>query len=262
MLARSPTGRKQVFGVAFAPMTLEQAVDNIVREPATGGVRMVVTTNLDHVVNLSLDDQFREAYSSAWLATADGAPVFVYARLVGADIPERVPGPDLFAATMHAMNGAHRPFFFASCEDTAEKLAAWLVERGLARDTIGWAVPPFGFEKTPEASQALVDAIAAHAPTHLFLGVGSPKSEMWIYQNREKLGSLYALGVGAALDFFVNVQQRAPLWVRKIGGEWLWRWMSEPQRLFPRYFIKSWLVFPAVLNDLASHGESPAPRPR
>lgn len=93
-------------------------------------------------------------------------------------------------------------------------------------------------------------AIRDHHATHLFVGLGAPKSEIWVHEHRDLLGDVYALAVGASLDFHVGLRQRAPAWMRRLGCEWLWRMLSEPRRLLPRYLLDSWYVIPAVARDL------------
>ena len=94
-------------------------------------------------------------------------------------------------------------------------------------------MPAFGFEKNPAASEQLAKAIQAHGATHLIMGVGSPKSELWVHAHRGDLGDIYAFGIGAGVDFFV-------------GLEWSWRLAHEPKRLWKRYLVDSWLFFVAI----------------
>jgi len=96
----------------------------------------------------------------------------------------------------------------------------------------------------------LAEAIREHGTTHLFFGLGAPKSEVWIHENRHLLGDTYALAVGASLDFYVGLRKRAPIWMRNYGLEWSWRVMMEPRRLFKRYFVESWFGIWTVAMDL------------
>lgn len=243
-----------VFGISFSPMSKPELVDQIADVPVPPGTgpRMLVTTNLDHVVQLQRQEAFREAYASAWTATADGTPVFLYAKLRGGRAPTRVTGAGLFADLMPRLSpDRHRCFFVASSEETAAKLRAFLEARGFPPSSIDHEVPPYGFEGDVAYSEWLSARIGLHRPTHLFLGVGAPKSEIWAYRHRESLGDCYVLPVGAGLDFFAGRQRRAPEWVQAAGCEWLWRVGQDPRRLFKRYFVDSWLFLEAIRRDLA-----------
>lgn len=254
---------KRVFGVSFSPLDTVQLADLLARE-AVGeneGARLIVTTNADHIVQISQNREFREACVNAWAATADGAPVYLYAKWRGASLPGRVPGPDLFAQLMHKLvPGQHRLFFVVSNRKTGQLLQGWLSSRGFEDRALQFVCPPFGFEKDEVYSAELTQSIREHGTTHLIMGVGAPKSEVWVYRNRQMLGNCYALGIGAGVDFFVGVETRAPAWMRRIGMEWFWRFLREPRRLFRRYFITSWKIWPAVLADLCTSGTQGAAR--
>jgi N-acetylglucosaminyldiphosphoundecaprenol N-acetyl-beta-D-mannosaminyltransferase len=217
----------------------------------------VVTANIDHISNLVRNANFRAAYADAWMATADGMPVYLYACLRGSAAPERVTGADLSGALLDRMPSRCRPFFVVGCEETGTRLRQALIRRGFAPEAIASACPEFGFEDSPAVSGALAGAIRNHGTTHLFFGLGAPKSEMWIHEHRCVLGDTYALAVGASLDFYVDLRRRAPVWMRQCGLEWAWRVMSEPKRLFRRYFIDSWYAAWAVGMDLFAVNAAP-----
>lgn len=210
----------------------------IARDPAPrgGGVRMVATTNIDHVVQLHKDAAFRASYDRAWAVTADGWPVLLYARMVSGYRQGRVTGADLFPRIVRQLSPSqHRLFCLVSGELTAQKLRERLVREGLQETDCRIVVPPFGFESDSAYSSWLADEIAAFRTTHLVMGVGAPKSEIWVDQHRHRLADLYACCFGAGLNFYAGTRRRAPEWVQKIGMEWAWRIAGEPRRLAMRY---------------------------
>lgn len=252
-----PVGDSTVLGISFSPLTRDKLLHRLLSDlvPSGEGARLLVTANVDHISNLARSSRFRAAYAGAWVATADGTPVFLYARLRGGAVPERVTGADLSAALLDRMDARHcRPFFVVGCAETGSRLREALTHRGFDADAIGVACPEFGFENKPEASAALAKAIREHGTTHLFFGLGAPKSEIWIHEHRHLLGDTYALAIGASLDFYVGLRRRAPVWMQRIGLEWAWRIKSEPKRLFRRYFIESWYAAWAVMLDLFAFG--------
>jgi N-acetylglucosaminyldiphosphoundecaprenol N-acetyl-beta-D-mannosaminyltransferase len=243
----------KVFGIQFSDLSASKLADLIVKDavPAGSGPRIVVTANLDHVVQLRNNADFQLAYDRSWAATADGTPIYLYAKIRGAKVPHRVTGSDLFAAIMPELNPAeHRCYFVASTQTTADKVANYLYRRGFARSSVRTFVPPFGFERDEAVSKWLARDISDHRSTHLFFGVGAPKSEIWTDRNRFEIGDCYVLNIGAGLDFFVGEKKRAPIFFQRAGLEWLWRFAEEPRRLFPRYFINSWLLLDAIRVDL------------
>ena len=214
------------------------------------GARFVVTANVDHIVQLRRNADLRDAYANAWCRTVDGTPVYLYARLRGVGVP-KVTGADLFARVMERLNPAvHRPFFVCASEEIAQGLKQGLVQRGFPPEAVGSAIPPFGFEKDPAFGERMAAAIRDHGTTHLFFGVGCPKSEIWMNRHRNVLGDVYACAVGAALAFHIGALSRAPRLVRKMGMEWLWRALQEPNRLLKRYFVHSWAFLAIVRDDM------------
>jgi N-acetylglucosaminyldiphosphoundecaprenol N-acetyl-beta-D-mannosaminyltransferase len=234
----------------------ELAAEVALEPPAKGtGPRSIHTANLDHIVQLQRNPRLRQAYENAWIVTADGMPVFVYAKLRGATLRTRVTGADLFGDILALLRpGAHRCFFVASSDKTARLLIDWLATHEFSRNSADFDVPPRGFESDARYSRDLARRIAAHGTTHLFLGVGAPKSEIWVNEHRDALGDCYVLCAGAGPDFFAGTGRRAPRILQRVGFEWLWRFGHEPRRLFRRYFIDSWSFFAAVADDLRRQG--------
>src|SRR3954471_7332607 len=185
-----------VFGLEFSPLTQSELVSQIAGRsaPRGSGPRAVVTANLDHIAHLTESAEFRAAYSNAWVVTADGMPVFAYAKLRGAASPERVPGSDLVAELLPALSPeTDRVYFVASTWRTARRLQVYLVSRGFSRARVAFDVPPFGFEDDSAFSERLAARISAHRTTHLLFGLGAPKSEVWINRYRDRLGDCYVL---------------------------------------------------------------------
>jgi N-acetylglucosaminyldiphosphoundecaprenol N-acetyl-beta-D-mannosaminyltransferase len=246
-----------VFGVEFTERGLNEIAEAVTARlpPAGGGLWLLVTMNLDHAVTLWRDASFRRAYRQARLVTADGFPIYLYARWRGARLAGRVTGADLFPLIMQRLKPKrHRPFMVASCEATRERLEQRLAEARFEADQYAVVVPPFGFERDAGESEMILARIEALRPTHIFMGVGSPKSEIWFDRHRDRMGDAYGFAFGAGLNFFAGTSRRAPKVVREAGFEWLWRFASEPRRLFKRYFIDSWLFLAVIANDLWHNG--------
>jgi N-acetylglucosaminyldiphosphoundecaprenol N-acetyl-beta-D-mannosaminyltransferase len=242
------------FGMRFSELGLANLADHVLTHaPSPGaGVRMLATANVDHIVRLDRDADFRAAYRFAWKVTADGMPVYLYARMRGVKLPGRVTGADLFDRLMTGLDPIrHRPFFVVANDAIASALKTYLVARHFPADAVSAASPAYGFEKDQAQSQSLADAIGRHGATHVFVCVGAPKSEIWIHQHRHDLGDCYAFPVGAAAEFFVGVKQRAPASVQALGMEWIWRLLSEPKRLARRYLVDAWKVLAIMSSDMS-----------
>ncbi|CAA9317787.1 MAG: N-acetylmannosaminyltransferase [uncultured Microvirga sp.] len=247
--------RGDLFGLTFTNRRFDELVDAITSPETSMSApcRLVATANVDHVIKLQADEAFRRAYAFAADVTIDGAPVAWVAALAGLPISGRITGAALFAAVMDRLEpGRHRPVFLVSDTALAAHLRAWLNRKGFAPHDAAVLVPPYGFERVAHQTQAVLDAVAGCRATHIFLGLGAPKSEIFVFRHRERLTGV-ALCVGAGIAFYFGTMRRAPRLLQRLGLEWLWRLLSEPRRLFRRYLVESLPFFPLALREIVRH---------
>lgn len=245
---------ESIFGLTFTGLGEADLARAIARDaiPQGQGPRVVVTANLDHVVTLSRSPEFRRAYGRAAVVTADGMPVYLYAKLRGLPVPGRVTGADLCWRILDGVApGRHRLFFIVSTVAVAASIRSEMLRRGFSPAELAFRVPPPGFETDAAATGEMASSIAGHGTTHLFLGVGSPKSEIWTDTVRDRIGDCYVLNFGAGLEYFAGTRARAPRILRDSGLEWAWRLAAEPKRLFRRYLVHSWRFLWVVGLDLS-----------
>lgn len=226
----------ELFGMAFDTRPAAAVLNDAFAVPGPGP-RLVVTANLDHVLNLSHTPGFRAAYAGAALRTLDGMPVVWLARARGAKNVHRVTGHDLWHALLARTPSG--PVFIVA-PDAAAANGAERALTGRGWGPVQSVVPPFGFEQDAAYGAMLAEAIRGHGTAVLLMGVGAPKSEMWVHAQGPALGSPVALCIGEALAVGAGLIARAPAPMQRAGLEWLWRFGLSPQRLFMRYFVRSW----------------------
>lgn len=243
-------GVVNLFGLPFHNVTLSEAVDLCEALLSRGERGLVVTPNTDHVVKLSRDPAFREAYGRATLIVPDGMPIVWASRLLGAPLKARVAGAALLPALCEraALRG-WRVFFLGGIPGVAEKAAARLTDRYPGLRVVGCYAPPFGFESDAAESERIVTRIRMTRPDILFIGVGAPKQEEWGAAHLDSLGAPLVPCVGAAFDFAAGSVRRAPTWLQHAGLEWLFRLLQEPRRLWRRYLVDSLAFVPIVLRE-------------
>jgi N-acetylglucosaminyldiphosphoundecaprenol N-acetyl-beta-D-mannosaminyltransferase len=145
--------------------------------------------------------------------------------------------------------GQQRFFFVADSIETEAAINAWAAARGMA-SSVAIFVPPFGFEQNDRLCRGLAEFINAHGTTILMMGVGAPRSEIFVDQWRHMLSPCWAFCVGQAVKIELGLVRRAPVGLQRSGLEWLWRVAQEPKRLSGRY-VRSTLAFAvAVLADI------------
>jgi N-acetylglucosaminyldiphosphoundecaprenol N-acetyl-beta-D-mannosaminyltransferase len=103
----------------------------------------------------------------------------------------------------------------------------------------------------PTESAAVVAQIRDWRPDVLFVGMGMPRQERWVLQHQAELPPCVTFTVGAALDYEAGASVTPPRWTGRMGVEWLFRFATEPKRLFSRYFIEPWSLIGPALADLA-----------
>lgn len=186
----------------------------------------------------------------------DGASVTYAARLLGYGDIGRCPGPDLMEAVCARAAGEGIPvFFLGGADGVAPALANALRSRHQGLVIAGTATPPFG-EWSAEENRRLVEAVRASGARILFMGVSAPKQEIWAYEHLDEL-QIPIVCVGAAFDFGTGTKSRAPEWMRRIGAEWVHRFVSEPGRMWKRYLVGNTLF----IWDVIKYGRRLAPLP-
>ncbi len=196
----------------------------------------IATLNLDHVVKLGRDPAFRTAYAEHTHITADGHPVAWLSRLAGQREVTLVPGSELIGpvAELAARHGMAVGFFGATEASLAAARDALVAQHADLVITYCHA-PPMGFDPEGPKADTAIEAIGKSGARVVFLALGAPKQERFAARAQKKLPGVGFLSVGAGLDFVSGAQNRAPSWLRALAGEWLWRMLSDPRRLAPRY---------------------------
>ena len=238
------------FGVDIDLVTMNEAVDFCLTsaDRTDGTCRYVVTPNVDHIVQLQKRDDFREAYRDASLAVIDGKPVLWAMKLLGEPAPELVPGSDLLPTIFESVPAGDelRVFLLGAGPGVAERAAEVIETRWPNVRIVGCYSPPFGFEQDEDEKRRIVRTINEADPQLLAVGLGAPKQELWVKENRHLINANVAVCIGATIDFFAGEQKRAPVWMRRLALEWLHRMLSNPKRLFKRYAIDA-VVFPSLV---------------
>ncbi|GLS46454.1 WecB/TagA/CpsF family glycosyltransferase [Methylobacterium brachythecii] len=230
----------RLFGTTFTTASADEVLAAAAALPRTCP-RLIVTANVDHVVILAENAAFRKAYDGAAMRTLDGMPLVWLARITGARNVRRITGHELIAAALTAPQPSERRVFLIGSSDlVGTRAAAAFTAAGLAPEAIANATPPFGFEGDEVYSRRLAAEIRAHGTTLLILGVGAPKSEIWVDRYGPLLGDPVTLAVGEALNVATGLVPRAPVLMQRLGLEWFFRFLHAPRRLFSRYFLRSW----------------------
>jgi len=186
----------------------------------------------------------QRALNGADAATPDGMPVVWALRSFGSAGQSRVYGPDLMLAICaDGERQGHRIFLYGATEATLAQLQARLRQRFPALQIVGAASPPFR-KLSEEEDQAAVRMLLQSGADLVFIGMSTPKQDIWMAEHAARLPGVVLFGVGAAFDFHAGVLRQAPAWMQRRGLEWCFRLCMEPARLWRRYLLETPVFLP------------------
>jgi N-acetylglucosaminyldiphosphoundecaprenol N-acetyl-beta-D-mannosaminyltransferase len=195
----------------------------------------IVFAGLHGISEANKNSQFKSIVNSADLVVPDGMPLVWLGRWRGHSMRRRVYGPEVMESFCRATGSQYRHFFYGGAAGVAESLATSLRER-FHIVVAGTYSPPFR-DLIEDEDKALMDRVHEAAPDVLWVGLGTPKQERWMYEHRARLRVPVLSGVGAAFDLNSGRLRQAPEWMRENGLEWLFRLLIEPRRLWKRYLV-------------------------
>lgn len=177
---------------------------------------------------------FRSRLNAADMVNPDGMPVVWALRALGHRNAHRVYGPDAMLALLRAARDSGIPVgFYGGNEDTLARLICSVEKRFPGLQIAFKMSPPFR-QLSKDEDASIVKKITDSGVRFLFVGLGCPKQENWIFEHRDCIPAVM-LGVGAAFDFLAGTKRQAPRWMMQRGLEWSFRLASEPRRLAGRY---------------------------
>jgi N-acetylglucosaminyldiphosphoundecaprenol N-acetyl-beta-D-mannosaminyltransferase len=217
----------RILGVAVDNIIEDEAITRITDFVTTGQPHHVVTVNPEFVMEARHNSAFRRVLAAADMATADGFGLLLAARLRGNRFRGRVTGVAL--AELIAGRAVERSwslFLLGAAPGVAERAAATLQRHHPGLRIAGC------YAGSPQRAEEPVirKRIIAAQPTVLLVAYGHPAQELWIARNQPLLRVPVALGVGGVFDYLAGETPRAPAWMRRIGMEWLYRLIRQPQR--------------------------------
>lgn len=219
-------------------VTLEEAISHIEKCINERKIGYVITPNVDQIVRIEHDPYFREICDNAELLLADGHPLLWIANWYKTPIKQKICGSDLVPILCGvAARKDYSVFLLGAAEGVAAKAAENLKQRYPGLNIAGTYSPPFGFEKDKKEIEKINRMLYKSKADMLFVGMGVPKQDIFIYENMNKYQIPMSFSIGATIDFLAGVQKRAPKWMSKIGMEWLYRLLQDPKRMFKRYII-------------------------
>ncbi|TDH58464.1 glycosyltransferase [Dankookia rubra] len=231
--------RLNVLGVDVSVINPALALDTIRRWIEGHERRYVCVTGVHGIMESHRNETIRRIHNQAGLVTPDGMPLVWLLRLAGNRDVSRVYGPDLMLSVLECSQDlGWRHYLYGASTETLFALRSEITRRFPGAVIAGSYSPPFRPLSASEDAE-IISAINGSAADIVWVGLSTPKQELWMAEHREKLNAAVLIGVGAAFDFHAGRIRQAPKFMQRSGLEWLFRLILEPRRLYKRYLVNN-----------------------
>ncbi|MGJ7045963.1 WecB/TagA/CpsF family glycosyltransferase [Thermoanaerobacterium thermosulfurigenes] len=233
-------GRFVIFDVPIDKVNMKQAVDTVEKFLSEDRLHMVATPNAEIVMMAQKDPEYKEILNKTDLNVPDGSGVIFASKIYKEELPERVAGFDLMMELIKVASAKKYKIYLLGAKSDVVKAAYLNLKRQYSEiDIVGFHD---GYFSKDDEDEIIYDINEKNTDL-LFVALGAPKQEKWIYENRNKLKAKVAIGVGGSFDVIAGKVTRAPEIYRKLGLEWFYRLLKEPWRYkrmmaLPKFAVK------------------------
>jgi len=240
-----------LFGVRVINTTMPRLLDECEVILSNRIQTSIGFVNADCMNKCFSDEDYHQTLRNMNKVYPDGIGVRLASQVFGNGVKDNINGTDLFPVLCERLAGtSHGVFLLGAREGIAESTAANMQERYPGLKIAGSHHGYF----TPEEEDGIINSINASGADVLFVAMGAPQQEKWIARNRERLNVSLLLGVGGLFDFYSGRISRAPVWIREVGMEWVWRLLQEPGRMWRRYVVGNPLFLYRVWRQKKRNG--------
>jgi len=214
-------------GVPIHNVTTEEVVTLIAQWIEEKTPHQIATVNPEFLMRARWDTAFRATLQQVSLCVPDGIGILWAAKMRRRLLRERVAGSDLVPRlTAEAAQRGWRVYFLGAAPGVAEKAASVLKKHHPSLCVAGC----YAGSPSPEEEEQITTLIRNTQADLVFVAYGAPQQDLWLARNLSQTGASVGIGIGGAFDFIAGVSQRAPIWIQKLGLEWLYRLIKEPWR--------------------------------
>ncbi len=219
--------------------SISEAIDTIISRLNANNPSRICFINANCINVANQDAEYEEILKNTDLNFADGIGMRIAGKILNQEIKQNVNGTDLFPFLCKSMSETKKGIFLLGAKPgVAKELSHWINHNYPEVIISGYHHGYF----TEEENEDVVNMVARSGCSVLLVALGTPRQDKWIRDNFEKTGATIVMGVGGLFDFYSGRIPRAPIWVRELGCEWLYRLFKEPARLWHRYLVGN-LVF-------------------
>lgn len=219
-------------GIAIHNLTMDETLDFLVKHRQAPAQLCFV--NADCVNIACRKPDYLSLLNQVEMVVADGIGIKLAGKILNTHLRQNVNGTDLFPRLCeHLQATGQGLFLLGGRPGVPEDVAAWIGRSYPGTRVTGVQHGYFDANQTDD----VIAAIRQSGTDILLVAFGAPKQDLWIERHLSKTGVNVAMGVGGLFDFYSGRIPRAPVWLREVGGEWLFRFIQEPRRMWRRYFV-------------------------
>ena len=231
---RSAPDTLRFFGIEMANTTMEETLSWLTGRARGRERTLLAFVNPDCLNTAYVNPDYKQVLQQASRVLPDGIGVNVGCRMQGVAMRSNLNGTDLFPRLCEALAGTGQSIYLLGAQPgRAEATARAMQEKYPQLNVAGTHHGYFD----AEGEAAVIHDINASGADILLVAMGAPRQEMWLSRHAEALQVPVRMGVGGLFDYYSGSIPRAPLWMREIGLEWVWRLLQEPGRMWKRYLI-------------------------
>ena len=240
-----------LFGIRVINTTMPELLDECEEILSNRVQTSIGFVNADCMNKCFTNDDYHQTLRNMNQVYPDGIGVRLASQMFGNGVKDNINGTDLFPLLCERLaDTAHGIFLLGAAEGVAKSTAENMQGRYPGLNISG---NQHGFF-TPEEEDEVINTINASGASVLMVAMGAPQQEQWIATNRERLNVSILMGVGGLFDFYSGRVSRAPVWIREVGLEWVWRLLQEPGRMWRRYVIGNPLFLYRVWKQKKRNG--------
>lgn len=242
---------RELFGVAVHATTEEEMVDVCDGAIQSRERLNIGVVNAAKMVNMRRQPLLRASVLGSDVVLADGMSIVWASRILGRPLPARVNGTNLFEKLLAlADRRQYGVYFLGAAEEVLDEMCRRVEARYPRLRVVG---SHDGFFSEEEEDEIAAD-IRRSRPDLLFVGITSPKKEIFLARWGSEMDVPVCHGVGGSFDVLAGKVRRAPRAWQRAGLEWLFRTLQEPRRLWKRYLVTNSIFIWMVVSELVRTG--------
>jgi N-acetylglucosaminyldiphosphoundecaprenol N-acetyl-beta-D-mannosaminyltransferase len=228
-----------VLGVDLSAINMNRALDLAEGWIANGGSAYICMTGVHGVMEAQSNPGLLRVLNNAFINAPDGMPMSWVGWLQGHKQMDRVYGPDFMTSLcQRSVAKGYRHYLYGGQPSVTQDLKQALEQRFPNLLVVGTYTPPFR-DLTPDEEDDLLTDVQTAKPDIVWVGLSTPKQELFMARYVNKLRVPLLVGVGAAFDFHTGRLDETPAWIKRAGLQWLHRLLQDPRRLWKRYLLNN-----------------------